>query len=158
MKKILFTLSLLLSLTIGAQTIAPSGIYQFKKTIDSTAFKTIGSSPITLISAPGSNKSIAIIPGTIRVRRTAGTKYTFGTATYLYLSNGDLMESIDVCSNFFPGSSGNNASGNTPSFTQNCINANLNGSLIITSSDGSDPSAGNATIMITFLYTVLNLN
>lgn len=158
MKKLLFTLSLLLSLTLSAQTIAPGGIYQFKKTIDSTTFSTIGSAGIELIAAPGSNKCLIIIPGTIRCKRSTGTnKWVFATATSIIFNIGDVVEQITFTSPF-PGAANNNISGDNPSQTQSNWTANPNNALTITTNDNSDPTSGSDVITISFLYTILNLN
>lgn len=162
MKKILFTLSLLLSLTLSAQTIAPGGIYQFKKSIDSTTFSTIGTVPFDLIAAPGTNKCISIIPGTLKIRRTGGTTsgYTFNVGVNVVITNGASVEYLvtdGASGKLLP--SGTTTCSSYPDFsTSSNTSSGANSSIYISTTDSSDPTAGNNTIIITFLYTILNLN
>lgn len=160
MKKILFTLSLLLSLTIEAQTIAPSGIYQFKKTITTGQFSAIGVTPQTLISAPGSGKRISIIQGSVNISRTGGTTngYTWSSSpgAIVLLINGGAVSMWQMSGTTFL-----NSVTNQPAdlFTAGYENVDQNNyALTITTDDGSNPSAGDNSIIITFLYTITNLN
>ena len=160
MKKLLFTLSLLLSLTIGAQTIAPGSIYQFKKTISAAQMGAIGSVPQTLMSAPGSGKRISIIPGTVNISRTGGTTsgYTWSATpgALSILINGAAVALWQINGTTFLNTVTNQPADLVTAGYDNVDQNNY--SVTFTTDDPANPSAGDNNIVITFLYTITNTN
>lgn len=162
MKKLLFTLSLILSIALSAQTISPSGMMRFKRVLTANEVNNSFSTPILLLAAPGSNKVIYIDPFSVVIDMSTGTAFDF-TASFIKI--GDYSGSSMIVSQI-DHSSFNGNSWLTPHFTWTITNDAA--SIIFDSSasnqavyfwnDADDGSAGTRTVTVTFNYCILNLN
>lgn len=157
MKKTFLSLALALSFLVNAQTVSPSGIYQYKRTVSSGEMAAIGSVPKTILSAPGAGKRIQVIQGTITMCRSGGTTngYTFSTGDAKLTL---LCDGITVAK-------WANSGGTTILVSNTCQPSDplsgeyynidyTNKALTFTTEDGTNPTAGDNTITISFLYTI----
>lgn len=162
MKKILFALSLLLSLTIRAQTIAPGGWMRFKRVLTADEVKGCFTTPVTLIAPQGSNKIVYVDPYSVAIKLSAGTGFNFG-ASYIYIGDFGLgyiacmLNHVEIDGSTFltagftaDATIANNGQFNFPTAIGN------NG--IYFSNDAVDSALGTRTVTVTFNYCILNLN
>lgn len=162
MKKLLFTLSLLLSLTLSAQTYSPAGMMRFKRVLTANEVNNSFTTPVSLIAAPGSGKIIYIDPTSVAIDMSTGTAFDFAASNILIGDNGGAT--MIVCQ--IDNSSFNSNSWLTPGFTW--TTTNTAGAFVFDNSssnaavyfwnDADDGSAGTRTVTVTFNYCILNLN
>lgn len=141
--------------------IGPTGLLAFHITILTTEFLAIGSVPVQLIAAPGSNKVNVLVPGSVRIRRTGGSTngYTFTLGVNVVVNNGPSTETFvtdGASGKLLP--TGTTSCSASPVFDAGSnVAANANSDIFITTSDASDPSAGDHTMIVSGVYYVLTI-
>lgn len=118
---------------------------------------TIGAVPVTILSAPGSGKRIAVIQGTVNISRSGGTTsgYTFATSDSSPVL---LINTIAVgIWSLSGGTTFLNSNTSEPSDypAGGLFNIDFtNQALTFTTEDSANPTAGDNSITISFLYTI----
>jgi hypothetical protein len=136
-----------------------TNLVAFQVSIATGDFSVIGSTPYQLVAAQGSNKDIVVVAGSLRIRRSGGSTngYTFGAGVEVVVNWGASEE------HFVPDGSSYKLlpSGTTSCSAYSLVNTASNAgsfanqALLITTNDGSDPSAGNHTMIVSGYYMVL---
>lgn len=128
-----------------------SGIYTYKGTFTAAQTKALFTSPQTLISSPGANRTICIDVESIVVKLGAGSDFSFsgfitlkvGSTSYFIMSGTDINSS-----NYTAG--GNPPYSYDPQFT-------AENSACILSAD-ADSLNGTRTFTLSFKYYIIDLN
>lgn len=132
----------------------------FKVTLTAAQVKTLFSSPVTLLAAPGANKIISIDPATIVFKLSAGTAFNFGAggiiAIYIFSAIASFIDIdvADINSNYF---SPNAAFVNLKSLAGNQSSYGVNTPLLI-GNNLSDATLGTRTLTIAFTYTIIDVS
>ena len=162
MKKLLFTLSFILSIALNAQTISPAGWMRFKRVLTAGEVNGSFTTPISLLAAPGSGKIIYVDPHSVAIDMSTGTAFDFA-ASFIKIGDygGGTMIVCQIDHSSFNGNSWLN-----PGFTWTITNdaaafvfdGSSSNAAVYFWNDADDGSAGTRTVTITFNYCILNLN
>lgn len=145
--------------------------YTYKGTITAAQMSTIGATPITLVAAPGANKFINVVPGSLSFRKSGGTTngYTFNVSSAGFglkhgASYSDYYNMHDLTGTA-PASTANRIL-NGVSVTRcqfwtgsiNYIVPAANTAVTITTDDGANPTAGDNDIIVSFTYNIIDVS
>lgn len=133
------------------------GIRVFKTTITQAQYRACKTTPITLIAAPGTGKTINPIGGVyLKCSNVGGFNFGGGTTAIGWSST----------SNYFNLTGGSDLSGSILGCT--AVNYNLVGgevsneaenvALVLATYGGTDSAVGTGTVTISFLYSILDNN
>lgn len=155
----------------GSGSSSTPNIYTFKQTITAAQMATIGTSPLNLISSPGANIFVVPTPGSLCFRKLGGTTngYTFNaSSTGIGLSyvNGAAMDQYNVydLTGTYPTTVTNRLlNGVSVSRVQTWTNGQFGtiasvSSVYLAVDDAVNPTAGDNDIIISFTYSLIDVN
>ena len=162
MKKTLLLLVFISSIVANAQTTAITPLRTYKTTITAAQMATIGTASVLISLPTAAGMVICIVPGSVVCRREGGTTaYTFNTGisfeirlltaigSYFFSPQNTLCSTPDKYE-LLMWSNPTSGSGDIP------VLANI--PLYFTTTDNTNPVSGDYNIVVSFLYTMINMN
>ena len=129
-------------------------VKSFKATYTAAQWKTIGSAPLVCVAAAGAGIYLALVPGTLCIKKASGTAYSFTGATYIGLgySGANFLSKVTAS---YISSGAVSVMGNVEG---NEMQGFENDYLAITTDNGADSSVGAGSVTVSFKYMEVNLN